>query len=177
MSIMTLVLVILVALLFIANVYQFLTQRAALRIAEILYIMSRHVREKASEVRRENKDVEILEAHLFGIATSARSLLRTLGRNEASLGADPTIDLSPTNGTPKMDSESLIRLADNILFSVKEENPAANWDEIVNLALDKFGEKAPTLEREAVKRIMSIVAKQHKPNGTLAFAIDDPQQN
>ena len=76
-----------------------------------------------------------------------------------------------------MDSESLLRLADNILFSVKEENPAANWDDIVDLALDKFEQKAPTLEREAGKRIMSIVAQQHKPNGTLAFAIDDPQQN
>lgn len=177
MSAITLMLVILVAILFIVNVYQFLTQRAALRIAEILYIMSRHVREKAIEVKRDSKDVEILEAHLFGIATSARSLLRTLGRKESSLGPDPTIDLSPTNGTAKMDSESLIRLADNILFSIKEENPAASWDDIVERALDKFEEKAPSLEREAAKRIMSIVAKQHKPNGALTFAIDDPQQN
>lgn len=177
MSVVTLMLIVLVAILFIVNVYQFLTQRAALRIAEILYIMSRHVREKAAQVKRESKDVEILEAHLFGIATSARSLLRSLGRNESTLGADPTIDLTPTNGAPKMDSESLLRLADNILFAVKEENPTANWDEIVDRSLDKFEEKVPTLEREAVKRIMSVVAKQNKPNGTLAFSIDDPQQN
>lgn len=177
MSVVTLLLVVLVAILFILNVYQFLTQRAALRIGEILYIMSRHVREKAVEVKRDGKDVEILEAHLFGIATSARSLLRVLGRKESTLGADPTIDLTPTSGPTKMDSESLLRLADNILFSIKEENPAASWDEIVDRALDKFEEKAPTVEREAAKRIMAIVAKQHKPNGALTFAIDDPQQN
>ena len=177
MSVATLLLVVLVGILFIFNVYQYLTQRSALRIAEILYIMSRHVREKAAQVKRESKDVEILEAHLFGIATSARSLLRSLGRNESTLGADPTIDLIPTNGAPKMDSESLLRLADNILFAVKEENPTANWDEIVDRSLDKFEEKVPTLERAAVKRIMSVVAKQNKPNGTLAFSIDDPQQN
>jgi hypothetical protein len=177
MSVIHLILVVLVAILFILNVYQFLTQRAAVRIAEILYIMSRHVRDKAAHVKRESKDVEIIEAHLFGIATSARSLLRTLGRNESSLGSDPTIDLEPTQGNPKMDSESLLRLADNILFSVREENPTAEWDEIVDRALDKFEQRAPTLEREAVRRIMSIVVKQHKPNGTMAFAIDDPQQN
>lgn len=177
MSIATPLLVVLVVILFIFNVYQFLTQRAALRIAEILYIMSRHVREKAVEVKRDSKDVEILEAHLFGIATSARSLLRTLGRKESTLGADPTIDLSPANGHAKMDSESLLRLADNILFSIKEENPTANWDDIVDKALDKFEEKAPTVEREAAKRIMALVAKQHKPNGAFTFAIDDPQQN
>ena len=81
--------------LFILNVYQYLTQKAVLRIADILYIMSRNVREKAAEVRRDRKDVEIIEAHLFDIATSARSLLRALGRSEESLGPDPTIDLSP----------------------------------------------------------------------------------
>tara|TARA_B100001123_G_scaffold269975_1_gene300491 strand:+ start:1019 stop:1249 length:231 start_codon:yes stop_codon:yes gene_type:complete len=41
-----------VGILFILNIYQYLTQRAALRIADILYIMSRNVREKAAEVRR-----------------------------------------------------------------------------------------------------------------------------
>lgn len=175
MSYATLALGLLVVLLFIVNVYQFLTQRAALRIAEILYIMSRHVREKASEVKQENKDVEIVEAHLFGIATSARSLLRTLGRKESTLGPDPAVEFEP-NHAPRMDNESLIRLADNVLFSIKEDTPGASWDEIVDRALDKFQEKVPTLDREGAKRIMSAVARQHKPNGSYTFQLEEQPQ-
>ena len=100
-----------VGLLFV-NVYQYLIQRSALRIAEILYIMSRTVRERAADVRKSQKDVEIIEAHLFDLTTSARSLLRALGRSESSLGPDPEHTMSP-NGH-HMDSDSLIRLADNI---------------------------------------------------------------
>ncbi|HCR16511.1 MAG TPA: hypothetical protein DIU35_03425, partial [Candidatus Latescibacteria bacterium] len=76
MTAITAVLACTVGILFILNIYQYLTQRAALRIADILYTMSRNVREKAAEVRRDLKDVEIVEAHLFGISTSARSLLK-----------------------------------------------------------------------------------------------------
>ena len=175
MSYATFALGLLVVLLFIVNVYQFLTQRAALRIAEILYIMSRHVREKAAEVKQESKDVEIVEAHLFGIATSARSLLRTLGRKEATLGPDPAVDFEP-NHAPRMDNESLVRLADNILFSIKEDAPGASWDEIVDRALDKFQEKVTTLDREGAKRIMAAVARQHKPNGSYTFQSEEQPQ-
>ena len=82
MPILTVMLALVAVCLFIVNVYQYLTQRSALRIAEILYVMSRNVRERAAAVRRESKDVEILEAHLFDISTSARSLLLALGRKE-----------------------------------------------------------------------------------------------
>ena len=174
MTYLNLVLGLLVVGLFIVNVYQFLTQRAALRIAEILYIMSRHVREKASEVKHESKDVEIVEAHLFGIATSARILLRTLGRKENTLGPDPAVDL-PSNA-PKMDNESLVRLADNILYAVKEDAGEATWDEIVDKALDKFQEKVPTLDREGAKRIMAAVARQHKPNGSYTLPLEPQAQ-
>ena len=111
-----LILAVVAMALFILNVYQFLTQRAALRIADILYIMSRNVREKAAEVRRDRKDVEIVEAHLFDISTSARSLLRALGRRESTLGPDPSVDLIPGGSRPSADS--LLRLADNILYGV-----------------------------------------------------------
>ncbi len=83
-----------VILLLFLNIYQFLVQRAALRIAEILYVMAGNVRAKAQEVRRDNKDVEIIEAHLFDLATSARSLLRSLGRTEESIGPDPTLTVT-----------------------------------------------------------------------------------
>ena len=135
--------------LFVLSVYQYLTQRSALRIAEILYVMSRNVRDRAAEVRRENKDVEILEAHLFDISTTARSLLLALGRKEESLGPDPAVDFSP-NGN-RLDNDSLLRLADNILYAIAEDAPNAEWDEVVGKALDRFVEKVPYLAREAAK--------------------------
>lgn len=151
----------LVVLLFIFNVCQFLQRRAALHIAEVLYVMTRHVREKIAEANAEPKDIEIVEAHLFSMITSARSLLRTLGRK---LRSDPTLDL--TGNTPKIDDESLVRLADNILFSVKEDAKDVSWNEVVDSALDKFHQRAPELDREGAKRIMTVVAKQHKPDNS-----------
>ena len=74
MPVNMIVLLCLVTGLVLLNVYQYLIQRAALRIAEILYVMARNVRAKAVEVRRDGKDVEIIEAHLFDMATSARSI-------------------------------------------------------------------------------------------------------
>ena len=175
MTYLNLILGLTVVGLFIANVYQFLTQRAALRIAEILYIMSRHVRDKAAEVKSENKDVEIVEAHLFGIATSSRSLLRTLGRKENTLSPDPAVDLP--HPAPNMGNESLLRLADNILYAVKEDTAGdTTWDEIVDKALDKFQEKVPTLDREGAKRIMAAVARQHKPNGSYTLPLEQQAQ-
>lgn len=151
----------LVVLLFILNVCQFLQRRAALHIAEVLYVMTRHVREKIAEANAEPKDIEIVEAHLFSMITSARSLLRTLGRK---LRPDPALDL--TGNAPQIDDESLVRLADNVLFSVREDAKDVGWDEIVDSALDKFHQRAPELDREGAKRIMTVVAKQHKPDNS-----------
>ncbi|MEE3261584.1 MAG: hypothetical protein VX290_01970, partial [Candidatus Latescibacterota bacterium] len=124
MSEITGVLAAVVIVLVLANIYQFLVQRSALRIAEILYVMAGNVRAKAQEVRRDGKDVEIIEAHLFDMATSARSILRALGRSEDSLGPDLALTVG-TNGN-RMSSDSLLRLADNIFFAVSEENPGAS---------------------------------------------------
>ena len=158
MALSTGLLAALAVLLFLVNVYQYLVQRAALRIAEILYIMSRNVREKAAEVRRDQKDVEIIEAHLFDLTTSARSILRALGRSESALGPDPVHTMS-TNGH-NMTTDSLIRLADNIFYAVSEEAPEANWDEVVNKVLDRFIRKVPTMEREAARKIIAAVGQQ-----------------
>ena len=166
MSPSTAVLAFLAICLFVLNVYQFLIRRSALRIGEILYIMSRNVREKAAEIRREKKDVEIVEAHLIDIATSARSLLKTLGRCETSLGPDPVVALSPGSG--HIDSKSLFRLADNILYTVKEDFPGTDWDEVVNRALDRFLEKVPVLDQEGARKIVTSVAHQ--------YAKDAPEQ-
>ena len=148
-----------VGLLFV-NVYQYLIQRSALRIAEILYIMSRTVRQRAADVRKSQKDVEIIEAHLFDLTTSARSLLRSLGRSEASLGPDPEHTMSP-NGH-HMDSDSLIRLADNIFYAVREESPQGTWEELSNKALERFQNKVPSMEREGAKKIVNAVAMQFR---------------
>ena len=45
-----------VAVLVLLNIYQFLIQRAALRIAEILYVMAGNVRAKAQEVRQGRRE-------------------------------------------------------------------------------------------------------------------------
>ena len=164
MPITTIVLVCLITALVLLNVYQYLNQRAALRIAEILYIMAGNVRAKAQEVRRDGKDVEIIEAHLFDVATSARSILRALGRSEDSLGADPALTLT-ANGS-RMSSDSLLRLADNIFFSVAETLPNASWEEIQSKALERFQRRVPNMEPEASRKIVTVVAHQFQKDNS-----------
>ena len=144
-------------LLTLLNVYQYLAQRAALRIGEILYVMSRNVREKAAEVRRDGKDVEIIEAHLFDLTTSARSLLLSLGRKPKTLGPDPVQPVSVKGQS--MDNDSLVRMADNIFFSVTEEAPNATWDETVEMVLERFRKKAPNLDPESARKVVTAVAQ------------------
>jgi hypothetical protein len=158
MSITTSLLAGVITILVVLNIYQCLVQRAALRVGEILYVMAGNVRAKAQEVRRDGKDVEIIEAHLFDIATSARSILRALGRSEESLGPDPALTVS-TNGS-RMSSDSLLRLADNIFFSVSEDHPDSSWEEIQDAALQRFQQSVPNMEAEAARKIVTVVAHQ-----------------
>jgi hypothetical protein len=157
MEIAILCLTVLAILLTLLNIYQFLAQRSALRIGEILYVMSRNVREKAAEVRREGKDVEIIEAHLFDLATSARTLLLALGRKPKTLGPDPVQPLTVSGQS--MDKDSLVRMADNIFFSVTEEAPNATWDETVEMVMERFKKKAPNLDPEAARKVVTAVAQ------------------
>jgi hypothetical protein len=158
MSITTSVLACVITILVVLNIYQYLVQRTALRVGEILYVMAGNVRAKAQEVRRDGKDVEIIEAHLFDIATSARSILRALGRSEESLGPDPALTVS-TNGS-RMSSDSLLRLADNIFFSVSEDHPDSSWEEIQDAALQRFQQSVPNMEAETARKIVTVVAHQ-----------------
>ena len=160
-----------IIVLIVLNIYQFLIQRAALRVAEILYVMAGNVRAKAQEVRRDEKDVEIIEAHLFDIATSARSILRALGRAEESLGPDPALTVS-TNGS-RMSSDSLLRLADNIFFSVTEDSPDSPWEDIQDTALERFRKRVPNMDAEAARKIVTVVAHQFQKDSkkaSFAFA-------
>ena len=146
MSAITGVLAAVVIVLVLANIYQFL-------------------------VRRDGKDVEIIEAHLFDMATSARSILRALGRSEDSLGPDPALTVG-TNGN-RMSSDSLLRLADNIFFAVSEENPGASWDDLQTEALERFRSKEPNMEPEAARKIVTVVAHrfQKESNGKKPLAV------
>lgn len=163
---MTLVLGILVGLLFVLNIYQFLVSRTALRLGEVLFVMSNNVREKAAEVRREQKDIEIIEAHLLDLTTSTRGLLRALGRREKTLGTDPSL----THNGMRMDGDSLIRMADNVFYAVTEETPNANWDETIEMVLERFLKKAPFLERSAARSIIDAVAQDYKKETGNAWA-------
>lgn len=176
MNIYTMILGVLVVVLIVLNIYQYLVRRGALRIAEILFVMSRNVREKANEVRLDGKAVEIIEAHLFDVATSARSLLKALGRSEKSIDPDPMLSISSTNAR-RIDSESLTRLADNLFFAVVEQQPEAGWDEINKVVLERFIQKVPSLERDVARRIVNVVAHQNQTrqensesSQTLAYA-------
>ena len=153
----------------VLNVYQYLIQRSALRIADIVYIMSRNVRQRASEVRQNQKDVEILEAHLFDIATSARSLLKALGRSDQSLGPDPAVEMPPCGRG--MNADSLLRLADNVFYSVAESSPDLDWEDAKHAALDRFTQKVPKLDREGAEKIISAVAKEYlrAPDGRVTL--------
>jgi hypothetical protein len=155
---MTLVLSLLVGLLVVLNIYQFLVSRTALCLGEVLFVMSNNVREKAAEVRREQKDIEIIEAHLLDLTTSARGLLKALGRGEKTLGPDPAL----THNGVRMDADSLVRMADNVFYSVTEETPNAGWDETMDLVLDRFIKKVPFLERPAARKIVEAVAQDYK---------------
>ena len=153
MSWVTYGLCVVVVLLIILVIYQHLIQRAALRIGEILYVMAGNVRAKATEVRRDGKDVEIIEAHLFDIATS--------GRSEESLGPDPSLTVF-TNGSSRMSADSLLRLTDNIYFSVSEEQPDADPEDVQNAALERFLKKVPNMDAEAARKIVNVVAHQSR---------------
>ena len=74
-----------------------------------------------------------MEAHLFDITASAYSLLRVLRCRENSLDPDPEFGIFP-NGN-RINVDSLVRLADNILFAAAEDSPDADEEEIVNIII------------------------------------------
>ena len=69
--------------------------------------------------------MEIIDSHLYDVATSTRSLLKGLDRREKSIDPDPMLSISSMN-EHRIDSESLTRLADNIFFAVIEQQPEAS---------------------------------------------------
>ena len=139
----------------VLNVYQYLGRKGAQRLAEVLYIMSRNVAERAQTVKRQQKDVEIVEAQLQDVVTTARTLLVALGRPEDSLDPDPNYTIFNSPGA--MSKESLLRLADRLLFSVREENPHADQDEIVSKTMERFLMKVPSLDETKAQKIIYVV--------------------
>lgn len=139
----------------ILNVYQYLAKRGAQRLAEVLYIVSRNVSERAQGVKRHQKDVEILEAQLQDVVTTARTLLVALGRSEDTLDPDPSYTIF--SGSQAMSKESLLRLADRLLFSVREENPQADQDEVMSKTMERFLVKVPSLDEAKAQKIIHVV--------------------
>ena len=130
---------------------------------------------KAADVRRSQKDIQIIEAHLLDIAASSRSLLRALGYSKASLGPDVTAGLS-LNGKP-LDSKSLFRLADNILYAVMEGSSHTDWDEAINKALNRFLEKVPSFDQEGARRIVTSVARHYTEESSRQLAFSGSGQS
>ena len=153
------ILVSLIVILLILSIYQSHTKRAALRICEILYIMSRNVRERAVVVRREQKNVEIVESHLLNIDTFSRALLKVLGYGENSLCFDPKLTLSSTD--MQVSSNGLLRLADNILFTTMENSKDLEWDQVLEKARDRFVEKA-MLDQESAQNIITALVRKYE---------------
>ncbi len=85
----------------------------------------------------DGKDVEIIEAHLYDVATSTRILLKGLGRRGKSIDPDPMLSISSMN-EHRIDSESLTRLADNIFFTVIAQQPEACWEDTTKVVLVRF---------------------------------------
>ena len=142
----------------VLNVYQYLARRGSQRLAEVLYIISRNVADRAREVRCHKKDVEIVEAQLQDVLTTARTLLLALGRNEETLNPDPTVTIF--NGSGDLSKESLLRMADRILFSVREEDPEANQNEVASRTLERFLVKVPNMDEDKAQKIIRVVANQ-----------------
>ena len=160
LSTLTVVLGVVCIFLVILNVYQYLARRGAQRLAEILYIISRNVSDRAREVRRNKKDVEIVEAQLQDVLTTARTLLLALGRGEETLDPDPSVTIF--NGSGDLSKEGLLRMADRILFSVREEDPEANQNEVATRTLERFLVKVPNMDEDKAQKIIRVVAKQEE---------------
>ena len=152
-----------VILLLILSVCQLLTKRAALQISEVLYIMCRNVREKAVKVQEEEKDVEILEAHLFDIAASTRTLLHVLGKREIPFDFEPGFAFPARR--KEANSDELMRLADNILFTAVENADDLEWGQVLEKARDRFLEKAPMLDQDSAQKIISTLATKYQSVG------------
>ena len=74
-----------ICLLLVLNLVQLLSRRSARRLADVLYIVSRRVRDKAVEVREERQDPEILEVYLLDIEGFVLGLQQSLGRRNIDL--------------------------------------------------------------------------------------------
>ena len=64
------------------------------------------------------------------------------------------------NGSGDLSKESLLRMADNILFSVREEDPEANQNKIASRTLERFLVKVPNMDEDKVQKIIRVVANQ-----------------
>ena len=144
--------------LVVLNIYQYLTQRAVLRLAQVLFAMSVNVRDKSKEVRKNGKDIEIIEAHLFDIFTTVRTLVEVFGKTD-QLEARLLEEQRTAFGRYWNDgSDSMLRLASEIVDVLSEESPDTPWPDVERRALDQFVGKIPNVDREMARKIINAVA-------------------
>ena len=154
-------------ILFVLNVYQYLSRTTARRLAELLYIISRNVAKRAIEVKQQQKDIEIVEAQLHDVVTAARTLLTTLGYKEEALDPDPLHSIFNGSSTT-FSKDGLLQLADRLLFSVKENLPDATENEIASQALKRFMDKVPTMDRAKAEKVIDAVARRNGDAGKMS---------
>ena len=154
-------------ILFMLNVCQYLNRTTARRLAEVVYIMSRNVAERTIEVKHQQKDIEIIEAQLHDVVTATRALLTSLGYKEEALDPDPLHSIF--NGSSStLSKDSLLQLADRLLFSVKEKLPDATENEIVAQAVNRFMDKVPTMDRAKAEKVIDAVARRNGDAGEMS---------
>ena len=164
MDVSTLILAVVVAFLVLVNVYQFLVQRAAVRVSKGLFVMSSNVIEKTREIRRSEKDIEIVEAHLMDIHTLVGMLLSSLhAKEKIELSSflyarqKPHLDAS----TKEWEEDSVFQAGEDIVRRLMQEHSEWEISEIVDAALDEFMERVPNMERDSARRIVETVVKRN----------------
>lgn len=163
MSILMMIFGVFIIALVLLNVYQVVVQRAAIRISKGLFILSSNVIEKAKEIRRSGKDIEIVEAHLMDMHTLVGMLLiwlRSKGKIELSsfLYTRSQGHVDPL--TKEWEEDSVVRLVQDIVRHLLEDHGEWEMPKMVDAVLEQLVEKVPNLEQESARRMVEAVVNR-----------------
>jgi hypothetical protein len=125
--------------------------------------MTSNVIEKAREIQRSGKDIEIVEAHLMDVHTLVGMLLSSL-RTKDKIELSSFLyshQKSPTEDRVEEDEDSVFQTAEGIVRSLIQEHGEWEINEMVDAALDQFLEKMPNMERESARRIVETMVKRN----------------
>lgn len=163
MNLFTMILGTMIAILILLSMYQYLIQRAAIRLSKGLFVMSSNVIEKTKEIRTSGKDIEIIEAHLMDIHTLVGMLLSSLRTKEKIELGSFLYTHQPghlNTLTKEWEEDSVFQSAEDIVRNLLQEHGEWEITEIVDAALEQFVEKVPNMERESARRLVETVVKR-----------------